>query len=100
MEDLIKRKDAIKAEADRVYKVLRSEGCKETYEDCLADAEKTFKDIPSAENKGEWMFVGNSIESMWECSKCGEKEFGSKSELTNFCPNCGAHMKGADDDNP
>ena len=47
MEDLIKRKDAIKAEADRVYKVLRSEGCKETYEECLADAEKTFRDIPA-----------------------------------------------------
>lgn len=55
MSDLIKREDAIKAEADRVYKVLHSEGCKETYEECLADAEKTFKDIPSAENKGEWI---------------------------------------------
>ena len=53
--DLIKREDAIKAEADRVYKALHSEGCKETYEECLADAEKTFKDIPSAEPKQEWI---------------------------------------------
>lgn len=122
--DLIRRADAIKAEADRVYEALHFAGCRETYEECLADAEKTFKDVPSFEPKyeitadqlaqllregwtiseepkqGEWLFVGNSIEAEWECSECGEKEFGSKSSLTNFCPNCGADMrKGAGDEN-
>lgn len=55
MEDLIRRADAIKAEADRVYEVLHPAGCIESYEDCLKDAVKTFKDIPSAEKQGEWI---------------------------------------------
>lgn len=101
MEDLIKRKDAIKAEADRVYKVLRSEGCKETYEDCLADAEKTFKDIPSAENKGEWKHLKGDE---WLCSNCGYVVWTEGSwehpleRGKDYCEHCGAHMKGADDD--
>lgn len=100
MSDLIKREDAIKAEADRVYKVLHSEGCKETYEECLADAEKTFKDIPSAENKGEWVDSDGDT----YCSNCGEEvpidgweyKYRDKIRLerTNFCPNCGADMRG------
>ena len=51
--DLIRRADAIKAEADRVYEALHFAGCRETYEECLADAEKTFKDVPSFELKYE-----------------------------------------------
>ena len=32
----------------------------------------------------------------WYCSECGEwQTYG----MTNYCPNCGAKMKGADDDN-
>ena len=94
MEDLIKREDAIKVLAEVLYEeppYLNSA------EKRMAFARNVLKDIPSAENKGEWIFVGNSIEPMWECSECGEKEFGSKSDLTNFCPNCGIKMKGASD---
>ena len=33
----------------------------------------------------------------WYCSECGEwQTYG----MTNFCPNCGARMKGADDEMP
>ena len=96
MSDLIKRADAIKA----LTEVLFDEPpYLNSIEKCEAFARKTLESIPSAEPKqGEWIFVGNSIEPMWECSECGEKEFGSKSELTKHCPECGCRMKGADDE--
>jgi rubrerythrin len=37
---------------------------------------------------GEWGFDGMS----WTCSECGE--YATKGIKTNFCPNCGAKMKG------
>lgn len=48
----------------------------------------------SAENKGEWE-DGNNI-----CPKCGENKFkGLEADIyadwqPNFCPNCGADMRG------
>lgn len=89
MNDLIKREDAIKAieETPFIRRPILPHYLK-----------AKINQVSSAENKGEWIFVGNSIEPMWECSECGENEFGSKSKLTNFCPHCGARMKGADDE--
>ena len=109
MEDLIKRKDAIKAEADRVYKVLHLAGCKESYEDCLKDAVKTFKDIPSPEKQGEWRgewikeYNGNGWNDYWDytCSECGKKYERADNILyeANYCPSCGVHMrKGVDNE--
>ena len=37
---------------------------------------------------GEWLYRWNDV----ECSRCGEFEKGK----TNFCPNCGADMRGGD----
>ncbi len=120
MKDLIEREDAIKAVSepfDRKYWQYTTRSIRDTV--------KALKDIPPVEprrleitaaemekllalgwtihtrpKQGEWLFVGSSIEAEWECSECGEKEFGSKSSLTNFCPNCGADMrKGAGDEN-
>lgn len=100
MEDLIRRADAIKAEADRVYKVLHPAGCKESYEDCLKDAVKTFKDIPSAELKqGGWIETSEGT----MCGNChkfpyDDGEYHIANWHSDFCPNCGARMKGAVDD--
>ena len=56
------------------------------------------KNIPSADrpqgtytnSKGnvEWYAIGAT------CNLCGERWMGSR----NYCPNCGAYMKGADDE--
>lgn len=58
------------------------------------------KAIPSADRpQGEWKSVKASIYPYGydvECSVCGHRmgsSFGYK-----FCPHCGAHMKGADDE--
>ena len=45
--------------------------------------------------QGEWIDKSNGIEGAWNyCSVCGEQAI----ELYDFCPNCGAKMKGADDE--
>lgn len=96
MKDPIERADATETFAE-LYDI---------FDDCPTIVEELHKvydkilAIPSAEKHGKWMFVGNThdIEPIWKCSECGENEFGSKSKLTNFCPNCGADMKGADDE--
>ena len=121
--DLIRRADAIQEFGEYLKEYAGT--ASEDIEDWKDLAEHILRDIPSVEprrleitpaeiekllalgwkihtlpEKGEWLFVGNSIEAMWECSECGETEFGSKSSLTNFCPNCGADMrKGANDEN-
>lgn len=46
---------------------------------------------------GEWGFDGMS----WTCSECGEYAPIDKHRNTikcKFCPNCGAHMKGANNE--
>ena len=57
-----------------------------------------FDDIPSADNKGEWIHVidsyyedGTQKESHWECSKCGSGRSGWGE--FKFCPDCGADMR-------
>lgn len=52
--------------------------------------------LPSAEARptGEWIFnTSTSSGKSWNvCSECGESIF----HPANFCPNCGARMKGCD----
>lgn len=49
--------------------------------------------------QGEWI----EQEDCWQCSECGDEyvlEVGVKpiDARMHYCPNCGAHMKGADDE--
>lgn len=49
--------------------------------------------------QGEWKrrLVDNGFNADWVCSECGYRV---KTDFVsfNFCPHCGARMKGADDD--
>lgn len=49
-------------------------------------------DVPSVENKGEWEKIWRTDcgRSEYVCSKCGCGE----DYVTDFCPNCGADMRG------
>ena len=90
-EDLIKRSDAIKALCD---------GC--GWRESQCDKDKGFwcesgalirQAIPTIEPKqGEWIPVDNGHHV--RCSECGRCGFASD----NYCGNCGAEMRGADDE--
>ena len=85
--DLIKRSDAIKAIDDLPH-------CYNGWSDAYDKAYiiLTLEEVPKADRpQGEWIDIGG-----YEvCRNCHEvKRF----PHWNFCPNCGAHMKGADDD--
>ena len=46
------------------------------------------------ENDGEWIDVEDTFLYRYKCSLCGEIKLG---KMTNFCPNCGAKMKGGEE---
>lgn len=91
MSDLIKREDAIKALAEVLYEEPPYLNSMEKIE---AFAEKELSRIPSVEPKqGEWERIPYSMADYGRrCSLCHFKV----GNPTNFCPNCGCRMKGAD----
>ena len=54
--------------------------------------------LPSADRPtGEWVFVEEFMGiNRYKCSACEREEL--RTHLSNFCPNCGAKMKGGDDE--
>ena len=96
MNNLIRREDAIKA----LYK----------YSFVSKDViEKEINAIPSADRpQGEWKGYNADKGGDWlrddgtpvflVCDKCYGTVINNGSAHWNFCPNCGARMKGADDE--
>ena len=82
-DDLIKRSDAIKAMRDALVAAE------------IPYAVNALFKVPSADRpQGEWIHSheGTIADGLY-CSNCGKHGYGEKS-----CPNCEAHMKGADDE--
>ena len=80
-EDLIRRSDAIKA----VDAFLGTDPIVER-----------IKRLPSADRpQGEWIDEHEDGHGSWvgTCNQCGKEK-----HVDNYCPNCGARMKGADDE--
>ena len=88
-EDCINRQDAIEA-LDRI-------GSLDT-EDDREYAKGIFDNIPPVtptERTGEWEHHIDTNGIPWErCSECGDSTLSVDRENINFCPNCGAKMKG------
>ena len=56
--------------------------------------------IDARENvRGEWIYQSGWFGDIWVCSECGEKTTSTVmgKPRFNYCPNCGARMKGEDD---
>ena len=88
-EDLIRRSDAIKA-LDANFTIKGKENM-QTVLNYLELVRTRIEGAPTIEPKrGRWIPVDNGHHV--RCSECGRCGFASD----NFCPNCGARMKGAD----
>ena len=107
MDDLISRQAAIKEVHGAIYEFFDicddDEESPMTYKDeKLLEINKAIsgriKALPSAQPqrmRGEWIDVTKTGGAeLWKCSECGELEL----EDSYFCPNCGADMRGEQDD--
>lgn len=93
-EDLIRRSDAIKA-----LKREKSDWNND-YNVPIDHCIERLNKVKSADRpQGEWKrrLVDNGFNADWVCSECGHRV---KTDFVsfNFCPHCGAKMKGADDE--
>ena len=94
-DDLIKRSDAIKAieELPNAYN-----GWSDAYDKAYIIS--TLEEVPKADKpQGEWKrrLVDNGFNADWICSECGYRV---KTDFVsfNYCPNCGADMRGEKDE--
>ena len=92
-KDTIYREDAIKLLVDRACE-KPDHGASAEYL-MVDEIEYYLKNLPSADrSQGEWIHAHEgTIAAGLYCSNCGKHGYGEK-----FCPNCGARMKGADDE--
>ena len=104
-KDTIYREDAIKAiNARSDWYQVTCNGKQIAVMLMAKDVNKILEDLPSADRpQGEWIKttpwsygagMGEVYGYYQKCSNCG-KEFMDKS---NFCPKCGARMKGTDNE--
>ena len=91
MDDLIRRSDAIEAIKDNSF-ALGDDYLEINGYGAIDD----IRTLPSADRpQGEWIDISEWYSPRQKCSICEEIVEGYGS---NFCPNCGAKMKGADDE--
>lgn len=88
MDDLIRRQDAI----DAIQKAYDRETLLNRFVRDIAT--KTLNNLPSAERKhGEWVTVkGSNGKDYRKCTNCLHTQ--EITGLLNYCPICGADMKG------
>lgn len=78
MSDLISRQAAINA--------IENTDC-ELSADAWDELTDAIMQLPSAQKKGEWIIQDGAV----CCSECGEPNM-----EWNYCPSCGADMRGGD----
>ena len=113
MDDLIRRSDAIEAiEVVDWYHQNRNKdmvsGANSDEHQAWYKADDVYKAleaVPSADRpQGEWIpFDLTWGRSIWYCTACEEStevpcDIWEHKPIYKYCPNCGARMKGADDD--
>jgi len=88
IEDAIKRYESW-AEDDRIDLRIRKE------HEQIAEWLKELKELKADKPQGEWKPKNHHTDY---CSNCGFEETQWRTADYNFCPSCGARMKGADDE--
>ena len=88
MQDLISRQAAIDAVIEITYdQTALHHGWVDPYY-----VVNRLEYLPTAEKKGEWIISSDGYYPY--CSKCHFRPH----EMTNYCPNCGADMRGEQDE--
>ena len=101
MDDLISRQAAIDAVKKNTFRltVAEEQNCgghvawsaEAVYSEVMEGA---LLDLPSAQperKNGKWIVSHIPDSMLWECNQCG---FDCGAHSFNFCPNCGADMRG------
>ena len=97
MNDPVERDDIIKAIDKRICELQSHPTFRRKNADIdLYGVKKLIINLPSARQQGEWVNIKISIlgNSSAECSLCGAVVHNNFSNVINFCPNCGADMRG------
>ena len=90
--------DTIQKDRETSWKELENDdaeyrnGCDDGY----AYSMQIISELPSVERKkGKWIKMSDADGIYWACSECGEDIPRTESiDKINFCPFCGADMKG------
>lgn len=106
MNDLISRQAVIEVfnRLAREKFSLRDEF--QYYLNALIDAEDEIKALPSAQRTGRWIVVsdgygnGEATACICECSECKDTiwVYKKSDRKWKYCPNCGADMRGEQDE--
>lgn len=103
MKDTIYREDAIKAFDTEPFIVGDAEAAINTYS-YMCDVIRRIKNLPPAEperKRGHWIEADDSDNRIsGRCSVCGWESHLYEDDVVgmDFCPNCGADMKGDRDE--
>ena len=95
MNDLINGREMLKRYQEDLCYGIACKECSMCTEDGGCRVEEWIDKFPSADRpQGEWIVRQPKPFFLCTCSVCGETE----EFMTKYCPNCGARMKGADDE--
>ena len=100
MSDLINGREMLNRYQVDLCHGIACKDCSMCTEDGGCRIEKWIDTFPSADRpQGEWE-MQEDIDGLYGiCSICGrDADFSHYYKAYNFCPNCGARMKGADDE--
>lgn len=90
----------IDADNGLISKIQRETGCN------FITAQKIVDSMPTIQERkiGEWCEQNDDYFNWYECSECGygsegEMQYSSEYDVrTKYCPNCGAEMRGAENE--
>ena len=97
MNDAIRRQDVIECIKGYIHEIITESGVDKNAHTnkVLRELAESIEKMPAVQPEtktGKWVFHRNDLSTLyrWECDKC--RKF-SKTDF-NYCPNCGADMRG------
>lgn len=81
---------------DKCIELFSDEKIAESIYRYLCEGIDDYDAVESERKEGKWIWEDNENRFGWTCSECGYGIRGDRAK-TNFCPNCGAEMKGGDE---